>query len=311
MITLTGNQGIEDLKASGIGLGNFDGVHIAHEKLISELVRECKKRGIPSIVYTFRDHPDNILQKRNIKLISPLEKRMEKFEELGVDYLVLEDFTDEFASMEATDFIEDILVRKYRISLVVTGFNYHFGKMGRGDIQLLEDLGKKNGFDIVTIAPVKAGDKVVSSTAIREYIEKGDMEEVRVMMGRYYSIKGKVEYGNRIGTLIGFPTANIIPIRDFVLPDKGVYFTKTIVDGRSYNSITNIGVRPTVSSNAEKIIETHIFNFTGWLYGKEIEVLFITKHRDEIKHNDINELKNKIETDIAEAVLFFGNHPYL
>jgi len=163
----------------------------------------------------------------------------------------------------------------------------------------------------VTIAPVKAGDKVVSSTAIREYIEKGDMEEVRVMMGRYYSIKGKVEYGNRIGTLIGFPTANIIPIRDFVLPDKGVYFTKTIVDGRSYNSITNIGVRPTVSSNAEKIIETHIFNFTGWLYGKEIEVLFITKHRDEIKHNDINELKNKIETDIAEAVLFFGNHPYL
>lgn len=310
MKILTGKDSFDNVEKTGIGLGNFDGVHIAHEKLVGELVSECKMRNIPSIIYTFRDHPGNILQRRNIKLISPLEKRIQKFEMLGIDYLVLEEFSEEYARMEPYDFVKDILVQKYRAALVVTGFNYHFGCQGRGDTKLLTTLGKKYGFDVMILNPVKSGDLVISSTAIREYIKEGRMTEVKEMMGEYYSIKGKVEYGNRIGTLIGFPTANIIPVRDFALPDTGVYFTKTAVDGKMYNSITNIGVRPTVSNTETKIIETHIFDFSGWLYGKEIEVWFIEKHRDEKKHKDIIELKDQIESDIRKAIEFFkeGRH---
>ncbi|MBN1623672.1 MAG: bifunctional riboflavin kinase/FAD synthetase [Clostridia bacterium] len=305
MNILTGKDSFDNVEKTGIGLGNFDGVHIAHEKLVGELVSECRRRNIPSIIYTFRDHPGNILQRKNIKLISPLEKRIEKFEKLGIDYLVLEEFNDEYARIEPDDFVKDILVQKYKAALVVTGFNYHFGCQGRGDTKLLTAMGKRYGFEVMTLNPVKSGDLVISSTAIRDYIMKGRMAEVKEMMGEYYSIKGKVEYGNRIGTLIGFPTANIIPVRDFALPDTGVYFTKTTVDGKMYSSITNIGVRPTVSNTETKIIETHIFDFCGWLYGKEIEVWFIKKHRDEKKHKDIIELKDQIESDINEAIEFF------
>jgi riboflavin kinase/FMN adenylyltransferase len=310
MKILTGKDNFDNVEKTGIGLGNFDGVHIAHEKLVGELVSECRKRSIPSVIYTFRDHPGNILQRQKIKLISPLEKRIEKFEKLGVDYLILEEFNDEYAVIEPDVFIKEILVSKYKASLVVTGFNYHFGRFGRGDTELLASMGKRYDFEVVTLDPVMSGELVISSTAIRDYIKQGRMAEVKTMMGEFYSIKGKVEYGNRIGTLIGFPTANIIPVRDFALPDTGVYFTQTMVDGKMYNSITNIGIRPTVSSSETKIIETHIFDFNGWLYGKEIEVWFIEKHRDEKKHRDIMELKDQIESDIRKAIEFFkeGSH---
>ena len=128
MKIMTGKDNIDTMDRTGIGLGNFDGVHIAHEELVSQLILECREMGIPSMIYTFREHPGNILQKRKIKLISSLEKRIEKFEKLGVDYLVLEDFDEQYAAMAATDFIKKILVERYHAALVVTGFNYHYGK---------------------------------------------------------------------------------------------------------------------------------------------------------------------------------------
>ena len=298
-------------KMSGVGLGNFDGVHLAHEHLLKTLVQECSKRNLESIVYTFREHPGNILQNRKIKLISTLEERIEKFESIGIDCLVLQDFNSKFASMEAKNFIGDIIVKKLNAKLVVTGFNYNFGAMGKGNIELLKREGKSAGYETITIEPVKSGDSVISSSAIRGFIKSGMMSETREMLGRYYTIKGKVEYGNRIGTMIGFPTANIIPLQDFALPAAGVYFTRTKIDEKTYDSITNIGFKPTVSKNKHEIIETHIFGFSGWLYGKEIEVKFIKKHRDEIKHKDIEELKSRIEQDIVAAELFFGYDAYL
>lgn len=296
---------------SGIGLGNFDGVHTAHEVLIRELVKQCSLKKLPSIIYTFKDHPGNILQKRNIKLISTLEKRIEKFKKLGVDYLILENFTDEYAGMEPNEFVEKILIKRYNAKLIVTGFNYNFGSGGRGNTELLQALGEKNGFELHLIEPVMAGDDVISSSAIREFIKNGQMLKAKNMLGEYYSIRGKVEYGNRIGTLIGFPTANIIPIKDFALPESGVYFTRTEIDGKVYNSITNIGTKPTIENTKNVIIETHVFDFSGWLYGKEIQVSFLVKHRDEMKHKDIIELKNRIEKDISEAKDFFSSYDYL
>ena len=187
------------------------------------------------------------------------------------------------------------------MKLVVTGFNYRFGKDGKGDTDALSRYGSKLGFEVITVPPVMLDDQVISSTLIREKINEGSMESARNMLGRNYSIRGKVEYGNKIGTEIGFPTANIKPLRDFALPRPGVYYTRTIIDGIIYDSITNIGFNPTVADNEKEIIETHIFDFSGWLYGREIEVQFIRMIREEKKFPSMKALKRNIIADIKKV----------
>lgn len=285
----------------GVGLGNFDGVHKAHEFLVERLVCECGKRGFKSMIFTFREHPAKQLEGHDIKLISPIEDKIQIFEKLGVDLLFLVEFDLEFANIEPETFLKDIIAEKCNAKLVVTGFNYNFGRNGRGDVPMLERTGKEMGFDVITVPPVMYGGEVVSSTRIRKQISEGDMKSVSCMLGRHYSISGKVEYGNKIGTEIGFPTANIIPLEDFALPKAGVYYTKTKIDGKIYNSITNIGCKPTVSDEEKTIIETHIFGFSGWLYGKHIEVQFIEMIREEKKYGDVDALKNQIVTDIKQV----------
>jgi len=282
----------------GIGLGNFDGVHRAHEFLITELVNDCKKRNLKSMIYTFRNHPANILEGNSIKLISSLERRIDRFRELGIDCLCLTDFNQEFANTTARSFVKKTLKEKYNTKLVVTGFNYRFGKDGKGDTNLLKKLGREFDFEVLIVPPVMLDNQIISSTLIREKIKEGHMESARNMLGRNYSISGKVEYGNKIGTEIGFPTANIKPLKDFALPKSGVYYTKTIIEGNTYDSITNIGIKPTVTENKKTIIETHVFNFSGWLYGKEIEVQFVSMIREEKKFSSIKLLKKNIVSDI-------------
>lgn len=289
---------IEKDNEYGIGLGNFDGVHRAHEFLITELINECKKRNIKSMIFTFRKHPANILEGGDIKLISSLERKIERFRELGIDCLCLTDFNLEFANTTAHSFVKKTLVEKFNTKLVVTGFNYRFGKGGKGDTALLEKMGLEFGFEVIVVPPVMLDNQIISSSLIREKIKEGQMESARNMLGRNYSIIGKVEYGNKIGTEIGFPTANINPLKDFALPKSGVYFTKTIIEGKTYNSITNIGNNPTVTDHKRTIIETHIFNYNGWLYGKDIEVEFINMIREEKKFSSIKLLKKNIIADI-------------
>ncbi len=285
----------------GIGLGNFDGVHRAHEFLITELVSECKKRNIKSMIYTFRRHPGNVLDNEKIKLISSLERRIERFRELEIDCLCLVDFTEEFSKISANLFVKKILKEKYNVKLVVTGFNYKFGKGGKGNTDRLIKLSGELDFDVVIVPPVMLENKIISSSLIREKISEGKMESVRNMLGRCYSIKGKVEYGNKIGREIGFPTANIVPLKDFVLPKAGVYYSKTIVDGKTYDSITNIGNKPTVSINKRTVIETHIFYYSELLYGRDIEVQFVSMIREEKKFSSIKALKKNIISDIKKV----------
>ncbi|MBN2852339.1 MAG: bifunctional riboflavin kinase/FAD synthetase [Clostridia bacterium] len=290
----------------GIGLGNFDGIHLAHEKLIRTLVEECKKEKIKSMIYTFDEHPTVVLNKDSIKLISTMEKKIEILEELNVDTLCLRNFDSQFSSMEAEEFIKKILVDKYNVKIILIGFNYHFGYKGSGDAALLEKLGREYGFRVITIQAMKYGDEIISSSNIRAKIKEGDMEGTKNLLGKYYSIKGRVEYGNRIGTLIGFPTANIIPLKDYALPKSGVYYTNTIVDGKTYESITNLGFNPTIDQGEKVIIETHIFDFSGWLYGKEIEVIFKQHIRNEVKFADITKLKEQILIDIDYVKKIYG-----
>lgn len=296
--------------ARGIGLGNFDGIHLGHRKLVEALVSQCRTLGLRSMIYTFWNHPGKTLEGADVQLLTTMEKKMEILESLGLEELCLRSFDRKFANMDPRVFISDRLVGRYGMKLAVTGFNYRFGREGSGERSLLEKMGKELDFTVLTIPPVTCKGVVISSTAIREHIKNGDMEITAGMLGRFHSIRGKVEYGNRIGIEIGFPTANIMPINQFALPPSGVYFTRTTVDGTRYDSITNIGVKPTVQNRRDPVIETHLFRFQGWLYGKEIDVYFLKRLRDEKRFSNTDELKKQILRDIRSAEEYFLNKPF-
>lgn len=310
MRTIRSNKDIPSFHLTGVGLGNFDGLHIGHMALINILISESKLNGLQSIVYTFTSHPDNIINKnRFTPSLMTLEKKEQILGQLPLDYLYLEEFDENFAKMKPIDFVKNILVDKLKIKLAVAGFDYTFGYKGEGNVNLLKKLGEQYGFKTVIIPPVKINNEIISSTGIRKYISKGMMEEAYYMLGRPYSINGVVETGYKVGSKLGFPTANITPDPQLLLPSFGVYLTRTLIDGRLYNSITNIGIKPTFElSNPRVCIETHILNFNENIYNKKIEVYFFAKLRDEIKFKDKDELARQVKSDIANATLLFSKY---
>lgn len=295
------------IRSSGVGLGNFDGLHIGHMALINTLIKESKLNGLDSIVYTFMKHPENILRK---KLFTPLltnvGKKIELLGETPLKYLYVDEFDENFSRLKPEAFVKDVLVDRLRIKLAVAGFNYRFGYKGQGDTELLKELGKKYGFKVIVISPIKLDDYVVSSTLIRQYVSRGDMEMVFKLLGRHYSINGEVHSGRRIGNTMGFPTANITPENYLILPNNGVYITKTLLDNTLYSSITNIGRNPTFEGLEKVSIETHILDFDKDIYGKKIEVFFISKVRGEKKFENKDALVKQIERDIIKAREFLS-----
>ncbi len=295
------------IRSSGVGLGNFDGLHIGHMALINTLIKESKLNGLDSIVYTFMKHPENILRK---KLFTPLltnvGKKIELLGETPLKYLYVDEFDENFSRLKPEAFVKYVLVDRLRIKLAVAGFNYRFGYKGQGDTELLKELGKKYGFKVIVISPIKLDDYVVSSTLIRQYVSRGDMEMVFKLLGRHYSINGEVHSGRRIGNTMGFPTANITPENYLILPNNGVYITKTLLDNTLYSSITNIGRNPTFEGLEKVSIETHILDFDKDIYGKKIEVFFISKVRGEKKFENKDALVKQIERDIIKAREFLS-----
>lgn len=293
---------------TGVGLGNFDGLHIGHMALINTLINKSKFDGLESMIYTFTKHPENILRK---KLITPLltteSKKIQLLNETSLDYLYFEEFDEKFSRMQPEEFVEQVLVDRLNIKLAVAGFDYRFGYKGQGDTELLKKLGEKFGFKTIVIPPVKVDNEIISSTLIREQVMKGNMEKVFKLLGRHYSITGKVESGRRVGSKLGFPTANLHPEVYLILPHDGVYITKTLVDGVLHNSITNIGKNPTFENDGKLRVETHIFNFKDEIYGKDIEVFFISMIRGEKRFSSKDELLEQVNKDISVAKSYFDN----
>lgn len=291
---------------TGVGLGNFDGLHIGHMSLINILIREAKLNGFKSVVYTFSKHPGNILRK---KLFTPLltteSKKIELLNETALDCLYFDNFDEEYSRMTPEEFVKKILVDKLNVKIVVAGFDYRFGYNGEGNAALLKELGKKYKFKAIIIPSIKIDDEVVSSTKIRQYVSKGDMDNVFKLLGRHYSVTAEVISGRRVGNTIGFPTANISPEGYLILPRNGVYITKTLLDEKLYKSMTNIGYNPTFEAEKKLTVETHIIDFERNIYGSRIEVFFLKKIRDEKKFNSIEELKDKIKSDREKAREFF------
>ncbi|NLN05376.1 MAG: bifunctional riboflavin kinase/FAD synthetase [Clostridiaceae bacterium] len=288
----------------GLGLGNFDGIHLGHARIIDVLKEECEKLGIPSVVYTFRRHPENILRKDKTPIILSNEQKASILEKKNIDILYFEEFTEEFSKIKPYDFVKNILVGEFNAKLVVVGYDYTFGIKGMGKANDLIELGKKFNFKTVIVPPVEVDGIAVSSTFLRKLVSSGDMERYTRMTNRQYSIPGEVTVGRKVGSKIGFPTANILPREGYALPCAGVYATKTKLDGDLYESITNIGTNPTFGCK-HTTIETHIFDYEDKLYGKNIEVFFYKKLRDEMVFDSVDDLKKKIAADIDDAKQYF------
>ena len=289
----------------GVGLGNFDGVHVGHAALLDELRTQCAAYGIPSVVYTFENHPANVLfPEHRTELIISNAKKAALIKEKGIDGIYFEHFDRAYASMDAEEFAEKILVKTLHARVVVVGHNYSFAKEGTGSPEILKQLGACYGFETVVIPAVTVEGEVVSSTLLRSVVKSGDAERYYLYTGRRYSIPGVVEYGRRVGRKLGFPTANILPRDGFALPESGVYITETRIGGKLYGGITNIGSNPTFGTN-RTTVETHLFHYNENLYGQTIEVFFIKKIRGEIVFRSPEELAERVHRDIGTASRYF------
>lgn len=302
MVKFDSIEEIKNIGASCIALGNFDGVHVGHQNLISSAVKKAKKLGISSVVFTFSNHTRSLIPgAKPVKNIIYQDEKAVLIEKLGVDYMVNIPFTEEIMTMSPEEFVKVLLVDKLSAKEVFCGFNYHFGYKGQGDVKALRKLGAELGYHVNEMKAVMIDGDVVSSTLIRNMIMAGEMEECAKYLGRNYDIAGEVVVGNRLGRSIGFPTSNIMIDESMVTPPNGVYITHCIYNGVSYPSVTNVGIKPTIGS-FKKNMETHIFDFDKELYGKMIKVEFIKKTRDEVKFSGIEELSAQIARDCQEAL---------
>lgn len=279
-----------------LALGFFDGVHIAHQTLIREAVSFAKKNGLCSGVLTFKNNPMCSFGVNNINYIYSNDDKFKIFEELGVDFVYALDF-DKYLNLSAEEYLNDVIIKNFNPKLIVTGFNHYFGKNKAGNPELLRKYQEKYGYIYKEINPIMIDSKLVSTTNIKKMLEKGDIISANRFLGRDFRIKSKVEKGSGIGGNLGFKTANLNWGENIIKLPYGVYKTTCLIDGKIYNSLSNWGICPTLNLKNETL-EVHILGFSGNIYGREIEVFFKEKIRDEKKFNSKEELISQINEDL-------------
>ncbi|UOF02962.1 bifunctional riboflavin kinase/FAD synthetase [Bdellovibrio reynosensis] len=299
------------LTSSVVTIGNFDGVHLGHQQLVDNVVREAQFLGVPSVVYTFHPHPVKVLHpERATYRLFDLKDQQERFAERGVENVIIEEFTKEFSKVTPQEFLDRYIFNQLHPRTLVVGHDFSFGADRSGNIPFLEKYCAQKGIKLIIIPPFQYQGTVVSSTRIRESLKNGDVESANELLGRTYYLRGHVEKGFQRGRTIGVPTANIHPDVEF-MPRLGVYCTLTKFGGHMHPSITNIGVNPTFTENGKGPIkiETHLFDFDAHLYGVEVEVYLLHFIRDEMKFSGIEELKKQILQDVTEARRYFHEKP--
>jgi riboflavin kinase/FMN adenylyltransferase len=277
----------------------FDGVHSGHQKVIQETIDLANKKNGESIILTFDRHPKSVLSQTQQSCITSLEHRLVLFEQLGVDISVVLEFDKKIAEISAEDFIIKILHEWLGAKVIVLGFNCSFGKGRRGNASMVRDYAEKYGFEVVTCNPLEFEGEITSSTTIRKHIIQGNLQKAKGMLGRRVSVFGTVIKGSGRGKGLGFPTANL-NLHHEIKPPSGVYATKVFLEGREYKAITNIGTCPTFGEstrNDEPVVEVHIIGFDESIYGKDLEVQFLFKLREETRFESADELKLQLERD--------------
>lgn len=291
---------------SAVTFGKFDGLHTGHQKLITKVQELSRKTGVRSIVCAFDMHP---LWKD--KQIQPqiLMNAAERYEHLNgeTDVLVECPFTQQFSQVEAEDFIEHIVCGLFHAKYVVVGTDFQFGRNKRGDIRMLAEYASRYDYELFVIEKERYRNRIISSTYIKEVLRQGDVALAGTLLGYAYAVEGKVEHGQRLGRTLGFPTVNVAWPEEKVAPPNGVYFSRILVEGKPYCAISNVGVKPTVSHENRKLIESFILNFEEDIYGKEIKIELLCFRRPERRFENVPALKEAVEGDLEAGKDFFAD----
>jgi len=281
-------------------LGNFDGVHLGHQAIFRKVVERAREIGGTSVAFTFEPHPLKVLSpERSPQLLNTFHGKLRLFEAAGIEVVICANFTRVFADQHPEDFARDVLHKQIGVKEVYVGYDYAFGKGREGSIESLMRMGQTYGFKVGVIEPVQVDGVVVSSSAIRDLIAGGRIEEGNRLLGRHYTIEGEVVHGSHRGHALGFPTANIKSNNELI-PAFGVYAVLARVGGRTLKGVASIGIRPTFDGGPVSI-EVFLFEFSEDLYGKEMEVAFVKRLRGEEKFSDVEALVRQIQKDVQSA----------
>jgi riboflavin kinase/FMN adenylyltransferase len=298
------------LKRPVVTLGIFDGVHLGHKALLGRLVSCAEEVKGEAVVITFSPHPRLVLDKDSSSLtfLTTMEEKVVLLEKAGVDHLIIIEFTRAFSMLSACDFVKDILVEKIGTTHLIIGYNHHFGRKGEGDFYTVKQCTESLDFRVEQVEGLISEGGAVSSSAVREALLQGRLEEANNLLGYFYSVSGTVVEGRKIGQTIGFPTANIMPDDPHKLvPCKGVYAVEVSLEGNLYPGMLSIGSNPTVNNDPSlRSIEVHILNFARELYGKQITVAFRKRLRDEIRFDSIDKLVDQMKLDKQSTLRLFS-----
>ncbi len=291
---------VAQTKDTVLTIGVFDGVHLGHKTLLAELKEQARQLNAQSAVVTFRYHPDELMSdQKSLPYLTSLNQRVLLLKAEKIDLVVTLTFNPELAALEAGDFVG--LLKKYlKMRGLVVGPDFALGKGRKGNIEYLRNLGQELDFTVTVVPPITVNNEIISSTAIRSALAAGDMKRVRNLAGRYFSFTGKVVKGEERGRKLGFPTANLDVHPRQALPPFGIYATLAHIDRKTYQSVTNIGIRPTFSEG-RRTIEVYILDFSGDIYGKELKVDFIEKLRDEQRFNSVDDLIKQMAEDVKHG----------
>lgn len=303
MIYLRGTTEFSIEEPTVITFGKFDGIHRGHKLLLDAIMRK-KEEELQAVVFTFDIPPKKKVEGASAEVLTINEEKMHIFENLGVDYVIECPFTEKIRNMEATEFIR-MIVEKLHVKCVVVGTDFHFGHNRIGDYRLLQEKAEQFGYEVIVLDKMQSDGKDISSTYIREYIKEGNIEKANELLGYPYFVQGIVEHGNEIGRTIGFPTINLIPDEDKLLPPFGVYITRVFIGGEEYCGITNVGCKPTIEGENPVGVETHVLDFSDDVYDMQVEVEFLHRIRAEEKFGSIEELKAQLQQDIKIAKIYF------
>jgi riboflavin kinase/FMN adenylyltransferase len=286
-------------KKTVVTIGTFDGVHLGHRKILQKLNTIAKQKGLESALLTFFPHPRMVLQQnQDLKLINTIAERKELLANTQIDHLIIEPFTLEFSRLTAEEYIKNYLVDYLKAKVIIVGYDHRFGRNRKANIENLRDFAKAYDFGVVEISKQDIDDVAVSSTKIRKAIANGDIHLANLYLSTPFTLSGNIVKGKQIGKTIGFPTANLKVEEDYkIIPKNGVYVVKTMIEGKSYFGMMNIGHNPTVSLSDEKFIETYFFDFNGDLYGIFMKIEVLKRIRDEKKFDGLDQLVEAMKSD--------------
>ena len=283
-------------------IGTFDGIHKGHRYILQSLISESKRLGFSSVLLTFNPHPRNVLfpQGQDLKLLNTIDEKVLELQNIGIDHLIIHEFTKDFSRISPVNFIRDILVSKLNMQHMIVGYDHHFGRNREGSFEELQQLSDLYNFSLQKIEAHEFKDIKISSTKVRKALLEGNVHHAYNLLGYYYILSGVVLHGNKLGRKIGFPTANIEVDKNKLIPKPGVYVVKVSIEAQIYFGMLNIDIR------TEKI-EVHIFDFSEFIYDKIIQVYLISRLRDGKKMDSLEDLKSELINDEKQARVILRN----